>query len=101
MFGSRRRNAFFLLRSFILNPCGNRVRLSYDGGKTWGKEIVLCASVTPKDNDMGYPSTIELDDGTLITAYYQPYSMADKSANGKNELFCSFLYTRWTLVEAG
>ncbi|MBR2721224.1 MAG: exo-alpha-sialidase [Clostridia bacterium] len=90
-----------LTYGYRLNPCGNRVRLSYDGGKTWGKEIVLCASVTPQSSDMGYPSTIELDDGTLITAYYQPYSQADKNANGKGELFCSFLYTRWTLVEAG
>ena len=74
------------------DPCGTRYRLSYDGGKTWGEEVILCKSDTPKNGDLGYPSTIELDDGTLITAYYQYF---------RSDSYASFLYTKWTLTEAG
>ncbi len=73
------------------SQCGNRYRLSYDGGKTWGKEMVLNVSDTPANADLGYPSTVELSDGTLITAYYQTY---------KNDKYPSFLYTKWKLTEA-
>ena len=38
--------------------------------------------------DRGYPATCELDDGTLMTVYYQ------KQHPGEN---CSILYTRWKL----
>ncbi len=72
------------------SQCGNRYRLSYDGGKTWGKEVILNISDTPNGGDLGYPSTVELADGTLITAYYQTY---------KNDYYRSFLYTKWKLVE--
>ena len=42
------------------------------------------------DGDLGYPATAELDDGSLITVYYQ------KAAAGENT---SILYTRWNLPE--
>ena len=71
-------------------PCGTRYRLSYDGGKTWTEETILCESDTPKNGDLGYPSTVELDDGTLITAYYQAF---------RDDSYCSFLYTKWKLEE--
>lgn len=67
---------------------GARGRVSYDGGKTWDEEIVI--STAPINTDLGYPSTVELSDGTLITAYYQPVA---------GERVPSFLYTRWKLVE--
>ncbi len=77
--------------SYRVSPAGSRARLSYDGGKTWSEEITLCVSATPNNGDLGYPSTVELDDGTLITAYYQRVG-SDSNA--------SFLFTRWKLVEA-
>ena len=50
-------------------PYGNRVRISTDHGKTWGDERVISAD--GKDGDLGYPSTIELADGTLLTVWYE------------------------------
>ena len=63
-------------------------RVSRDGGKTFGDETLI----GPKANiwDQGYPSTVELDDGTLITVYYQRY---------ENDTYCSLLYTKWKLSE--
>lgn len=67
---------------------GIRARVSYDCGKTWDEEIIL--SELDYVGDLGYPSTVELSDGTLITAYYQQAS--------RNE-HPSFLYTKWKLLE--
>lgn len=77
--------------SYRVDPCGARGRLSYDGGYTWSEEIIFSISDTPKSGDLGYASTTQLPDGTLITAYYQA-----KEKDG----FCSFLFTKWRLVEA-
>lgn len=49
-------------------PYGIRARVSGDGGKTWGDEIVL-----RRDGgcwDLGYPRTVERPDGKLATMYY-------------------------------
>ncbi len=73
-------------------PIGIRARLSYDGGKTWTtKDIRLSEHVSAKNNDLGYPSTVQLSDGTLITIYYQPW---------EEDTDCSVLYTKWRLVES-
>ena len=74
----------------ITPTCSIRYRLSYDGGKTWSSEELLTPAHNPNNNDMGYPSTVELEDGTLLTAYYQTY---------RTDGYCSFLYTTWKLVE--
>lgn len=67
---------------------GCRGRVSYDGGKTWDEEIII----TESKGDLGYPSTVELSDGTLITVCYQPVNY-DVNAEP------SVVYTRWRLVE--
>jgi hypothetical protein len=49
-------------------PFGMQARLSEDGGKTWGEVIYL-----RKDGggtDLGYPRTIQRQDGTIVTTYY-------------------------------
>lgn len=69
-------------------PYGERARISYDNGETWGEEIVI--SEESNTGDLGYPSTVELSDGSLYTVYYQ-------RAQGDN--YCSILSTRWTLPE--
>lgn len=43
------------------------VRLSKDEGKTWGDATVLAQL---KKSDLGYPATVQLADGVLVTAYY-------------------------------
>lgn len=75
---------------YRLNPTGARARLSYDGGKTWTDEIVISTCANPASGDLGYSSTAELEDGSLITAYYQ---------KSEADTFCSLLYTTWKLVE--
>jgi len=50
-------------------PFGNQVRLSEDEGQTWSDAIVI--SNDGPGGDLGYPSTVELDDGSLVTAWYE------------------------------
>ncbi|MCA1964990.1 MAG: glycoside hydrolase, partial [Prosthecobacter sp.] len=50
-------------------PFGNQARVSSDHGKTWGEPILL--SGDGKGGDLGYPSTVELSDGTLLTVWYE------------------------------
>ena len=60
----------------ILFTCGNRIpgnygifsRVSEDEGKSWSQPLILINDLT--SGDCGYPSTIQLDDGALVTAYY-------------------------------
>ncbi len=59
-----------LLTLGLRNPglAGVGVRLSGDGGQTWGALSVL---VTLDDaRDAGYPTSVQLADGTVVTAYY-------------------------------
>lgn len=51
-------------------PYGVRACLSEDGGRTWevDREIVLRDDAASRD--VGYPSTVELSDRSLVTVYY-------------------------------
>jgi len=55
---------------------GVGVRLSRDAGQTWSEPQTLVDFITatnptdPKWRDGGYPTTVQLPDGTLVTAYY-------------------------------
>jgi len=51
------------------SPFGNRARLSLDHGKSWSDEVTLSEDGT--SGDLGYPSTVELADGTLLTVWYE------------------------------
>jgi len=70
-----------------LAPMGQRAAISKDHGATWltDQEIVL-SNATPVDEstidypaswDLGYPSSVELPDGTIWTVYYQVADAAD------------------------
>ncbi len=50
-------------------PFGLRALISYDNGNTWSDEYVL--DDTAPMEDLGYPSSIELDDGSIYTVYYK------------------------------
>lgn len=43
-------------------------KLSSDGGKTWGKEIILRADAVAWD--MGYVRSVQRSDGNVVTTYY-------------------------------
>jgi len=51
-------------------PYGERACISKDEGATWQyqDEINLCNA---ESRDLGYPSSVQLNDGSIITAYYQ------------------------------
>ena len=68
-------------------PFGERACVSRDEGKTWdlANEIVLNGAPSP---DLGYPSTVQLDDGSLLTAYYQAEKVGQPT---------SFYSTHWRL----
>jgi sialidase-1 len=50
-------------------PLGNQARLSTDHGRNWSEPIELSGDGIT--GDLGYPSTVELDDGTLVTVWYE------------------------------
>lgn len=51
------------------SPFGNQARVSDDGGRTWSEPLTI--SDDGAGGDLGYPSTIELPDGRLLTAWYE------------------------------
>ena len=68
-------------------PYGVRAMLSQDDGETWQYDYIL------RDDgphpDLGYPSSVELGDGSILTVYYQQPSGVDDK--------CALLWSRWSL----
>ena len=60
--------------------------LSRDDGATWDHDWIIRDD--GPDGDLGYPASVELDDGSLFTVYYQKVPGDAK---------CSLLCSRWTL----
>lgn len=50
-------------------PFGNQARVSGDDGATWSEPVTV--SEDGAGGDLGYPSTVELADGTLLTVWYE------------------------------
>ena len=50
-------------------PFGNQARVSTDHGRTWSEPMIVSGDGTA--GDLGYPSTVELADGTLLTVWYE------------------------------
>lgn len=53
-----------------LDHFGAGVVLSRDGGKTWDEARATFLGWDSLNTDTGYPSTVQLDDGTIVTMYY-------------------------------
>jgi hypothetical protein len=51
-------------------PFGNQARSSEDNGATWSQPMVISADGDA--GDLGYPSTVQLDDASLVTIWYEP-----------------------------
>ena len=66
---------------------GEYIAVSRDGGRTWEFEAKLSGS---KNRDLGYPATIELDKGILLTVYYQQPPTGGKPC---------IMATKWRLRE--
>ncbi len=50
-------------------PLGNQARVSDDGGRTWSDPIIV--SGDGASGDLGYPSTVELTDRSLLSVWYE------------------------------
>jgi Neuraminidase (sialidase) len=59
-------------------PFSERACISTDNGKTWNGEnpIELAPAL---DGDLGYPASVELDDGSILTVYYQKEKTGEKT----------------------
>lgn len=64
--------------------------LSFDEGATWDYESELMIQKLPRSDD-GYPASVELEDGTIVTVYYQK---APDAAPAKYPRAC-IGWTRW------
>ena len=51
------------------NPYGNQARISEDHGRSWSEALMI--SEDGKGGDLGYPSTVQLGDGSLVTVWYE------------------------------
>ena len=59
-------------------PFGNQARLSEDHGRTWSDAMIV--SDDGIGGDLGYPSTVELADGSLLTVWYERMKDSPKAA---------------------
>ncbi|GHT11311.1 sialidase [Planctomycetales bacterium] len=62
-------NAVLMTYGHRRAPLGNQARISYDEGNTWSAPMVIYGDAA--SDDLGYPSTVQLKDGTLITVWYE------------------------------
>lgn len=49
-------------------PYGIRAMISYDGGESWDIDNVIVEG--EPSGDLGYPCSVELEDGNILTVYY-------------------------------
>lgn len=76
-----------MVYGYRMEPYGQRAALSYDEGKTWQHDFII--NDEGPDWDLGYPSSVEMADGSILTAYYQkPRNTQDR---------CAFLWSKWRL----
>lgn len=52
---------------------GVAIKVSRDHGRSWSEPVAIAQGVQTRDS--GYPSTVQLADGTLVTAYYTKKSI--------------------------
>ena len=58
-------------------PFGNQARVSSDQGRTWSEPMIVSAD--GEGYDLGYPATVELADGSLLTVWYEFQKAAGKA----------------------
>jgi len=59
-------------------PFGVQARISRDHGRSWSEAIVI--SKDGAGGDLGYPSTVELPDGALLTVWYELLAGSSRAA---------------------
>ena len=69
-------------------PFGQRAMISRDDGRTWKTDFIIRDD--GPDWDLGYPSSVELEDGRIFTVCYQKVAAGEKP---------SLLWSCWRLPE--
>ncbi len=72
-------------------PWSERACISRDEGETWDVENEISYSNATEDAvswDFGYPSSVELDDGSILTVYYQTHKRFERPC---------LMSTRWKI----
>lgn len=79
-----------------IRPMGCGVLFSRDGGRTWDRDHeVLLAGDGVRNGDLGYPSTVQLADGTIVTAlYYASGSETGADWGGWGDISCQAIHYR-------
>ena len=72
------------------SPFGNQARTSKDHGRTWSETIAISADGA--GGDLGYPSTIQLADGSLLTVWYEKLASSE---------FAVLRQSHWILQDIG
>jgi len=75
-------------------PMGVRAIFSRDGGKTWEWDKKIIISASAPNTDCGYPSSVEVDRGQIVTLYYQ----VDDRKNAPQSTKC--LAARWKIPDS-
>ncbi len=67
-------------------PLGNQARISSNGGRNWSEAMIISGDGT--SGDLGYPTSVQLDDGSLLTVWYERM---------KSSPMAVLRQSRWTL----
>lgn len=67
-------------------PFGQRACLSEDGGRTWDTAHEIVLRDDAPSGDLGYPASVQLEDGSIVTVYYQQRIASEKTC---------LMATRW------
>ena len=70
-------NRLLVTYGYRRKPYGIRASISQDDGKTWAQPFVLTSDAT--NGDLGYPSTVQFDDGSLLTVWYEKMAGQQKA----------------------
>ncbi len=62
-----------LVYGYRREPFGERAKISNDDGRTWSEELILRDDAP--NSDLGYPASVELKDGRILTLYYQKHDI--------------------------
>ncbi len=83
----RLKNGGILLTYGVRNaPHGVAAILSHDGGATWDQSTKTILVDDSNNIDCGYPSSIQLPDGRIVTMYYQVDDPTDTPASAKSKV---------------
>ena len=66
-------------------PFGVRALVSHDDGQTWDHQHAITLAAESLSADCGYPSSIQLDDGMIVTVYYVARSLGPFHEPSLNE----------------